>query len=134
MNSYSLIFTDDEVAEIYARYRAGATLVELAREYYCNTSTIRNVLLKYSPGCIRRRGPRAREYRKRIIATMPNSTAVRIYGRYLDGEPPALIAEEYRISRNAVWCVIRAVEEVARRRGLLTGEPYRQRRHDKVVA
>lgn len=132
MNSYSLIFTDDEVAEIYSRYRDGATCAELGREYWCNKGTIRKVLNKYAPGCLRRRGPRDRKYRERIIGTMPNSTAVRIYGRYLDGEPPALIAEEYRISRSAVWRVIHAVEAVARRRGLLKGEPYRQRR--KVVA
>ena len=133
MNSYSLIFTDDEVAELHDKYLEGATFAELGREYWCNKGTIRKVLLKYDPACIRRRGPRDRDFRKQIIGTMPNTTAVRIYGRYLDGEPPALIAEEYRISRSAVWRVIHAVEEVGRHRGLLKGEPYRQRRH-KVVA
>ena len=133
-HSYSLVLSDSEVAEIYDEYMRGATLAEIGRKFYCNKGTIRKVLDKYSPGCLRRRGPRDRDFRKRIISTMPNSTAVRIYGRYLDGEPPALIAEEYRISRSAVWRVIHAVEAVARHRGLLKGEPYRQRRHDKVVA
>lgn len=132
MNSYSLLFTDGEVAEIYEQYLSGATLAELGRKYYCDKNTIRKVLTKYSPGCIRRRGPRDRKYREQIYSTMPNAMAVRIYGRYLDGEPPKLIAEEYRISIRAFWRVIHAVEEVGRHRGLLKGEPYRQRHHKAV--
>lgn len=128
MNSYSLVFTDDEVEEIHRKYEAGATFKELAEEYYCNKGTIRKIMLKYDPGCIRRRGPRDYRLRKRIVERMPNKLAFTVYKRYLDGESPASLAREYRLSRKAVWNIIYAVERVARDAGRL-GEPKRQRKH-----
>ena len=127
-HSYSLIFTDDEVREIYEKYLDGETCLELSREYFCSKSTIRKVLMKYDPHCIRKRGPRDVAYRKRIVESMPNVRAIRIYQRYVDGESPAAIGRDYRVSRYAIWNVIHAVENVARKQGMLTGEPKRLRR------
>lgn len=127
-HSYSLVFDDEEVEEIHKQYEAGATFKELAEKYYCNKNTIRKVLLKYDPKCIRRRGPRDVLLRERIVESMPNVRAIRIYKRYVDGDSPASIARDYHVSRSAIWNVIHAVERVARKRGILDGEPHRQRR------
>lgn len=91
--------TEQQQAEVIARYRRGESLKALGADFGVNGATIRNVLIRHDVARKRRGGPR-REF------TAGEVTAVK--ARYLAGASQEVVARELGIPQSRVSRILRS--------------------------
>lgn len=82
-------FSTYEVKEIVDKYKAGATVKSLCKEYFCSSQTIRNYLNKFEV--------------KRGQKKTPESTKIKCYEMKQQGFTYAEISKELGVSNTTIW-------------------------------
>jgi hypothetical protein len=110
------LHTPEQVAEIVTKYRDGASLPQLAREYGGSHVTIRNVL--------KREGVERREFKNRPWRSFTEAQQAEIIRRWHAGESQTAIAKDFATAQTVIsrFLVVNGIEPELGRRKIQRGD------------